>query len=503
MSEELVPLDEHNRRLLGNVHPPGWVNPEPQGRYNLVVVGAGTAGLVAAAGAAGLGARVALVERDLMGGDCLNVGCVPSKALIRSARVAASVREAAGFGVCVPEGTRVDFPKVMERLRRLRADISPHDSAQRFRELGVDVFLGAGRFSGRDSVDVAGQRLRFARAVIATGARAFAPPIPGLDETGYLTNKTLFSLTQLPERLAVIGAGPIGCEMAQSFARFGSRVVLIETVCQVLPREDAEAAAFVDKAMRRDGVEVRCGVTVRVARRGAGSSKVLVLEHDGRTEEVTADEILVAVGRAPNVEGLDLEAAGVTYARHGVQVDDHLRTSNPRVFAVGDIASPFKFTHAADALARIAIRNAFFFGRERASALTIPWCTYTNPELAHVGLSELDARERNVAIDTLRVPLDEVDRARLDGDEGLLKVHVRKGTDKLVGATLVAPDAGNIISELTLAIGAGLGLSTLAAAIHPYPTQSEVVKRAADAYNRTRLTPRVRGLFTRMLAWRR
>jgi pyruvate/2-oxoglutarate dehydrogenase complex dihydrolipoamide dehydrogenase (E3) component len=503
VSEELVPLDEHNRRLLANVHPPDWVNPEPKGRYNLVVVGAGTAGLVTAAGAAGLGAKVALVERHLMGGDCLNVGCVPSKALIRSARAAASVREAADFGVCVPEGTRVSFPKVMERLRRLRADISPHDSARRFRELGVDVFLGSGRFSGRDTVEVAGQRLRFARAVIATGARASAPPIPGLDETGYLTNETLFSLTELPERLAVIGAGPIGCEMAQSFARFGSRVTLIETVCQVLPREDAEAAAFVDKAMRRDGVEVRCGATVRAARQGADGSKVLVLERDGGDEEVTTDAILVAVGRAPNVEGLDLEAAGVAYGRHGVQVDDHLRTTNPRIFAVGDISSPFKFTHAADALARIAIRNALFFGRARASSLTIPWCTYTSPELAHVGLSEQDARERSVVIDTLRVPLEQVDRARLDGDEGLLKVHVRKGTDKVVGATLVAPDAGNMISELTLAIGAGLGLATLAAAIHPYPTQSEVVKRAADAYNRTRLTPRVRGLFQRMLAWRR
>ena len=503
MNEELVPLDEHNRRLLANVHPSDWVNPEPKGRYNLVVLGAGTAGLVTAAGAAGLGARVALVERHLMGGDCLNVGCVPSKALIRSARAAASVKDAPAFGVCVPEGTRVSFPSVMERLRRLRADISPHDSARRFRELGVDVFLGSGRFSGHDSVEVAGQRLRFARAVIATGARASAPPIPGLEDTGYLTNETLFSLTELPERLAVIGAGPIGCEMAQSFARFGSRVTLIETVCQVLPRDDAEAAAFVDKAMRRDGVEVRCGATVRAARQGADGSKVLVVQRDGRDEEVTTDAILVAVGRAPNVEGLDLEAAGVAFRRHGVEVDDHLRTTNSRVFAVGDISSPFKFTHAADALARIAIRNALFFGRARASALTIPWCTYTSPELGHVGLSEHDARERNVAIETFRVPLEQVDRARLDGDEGLLKVHVRKGTDKVVGATLVAPDAGNIISELTLAIGAGLGLATLAASIHPYPTQSEVVKRAADAYNRTRLTPRVRGLFQRMLAWRR
>jgi pyruvate/2-oxoglutarate dehydrogenase complex dihydrolipoamide dehydrogenase (E3) component len=504
MTDAVTPPDEHNLRLVENVHPPDWVNPEPTCRYNLVVVGAGTAGLVSAASAAGLGAKVALVERHLMGGDCLNVGCVPSKALIRSARAAAAVAEAAEFGVCVPPGTRVDFARVMERVRRLRADISPHDSARRFRELGVDVFLGEGRFTGRDSIEVDGRSLRFARAIIATGARASAPPIPGLAEAGYLTNETVFSLTELPKHLAVIGAGPLGCEMAQSFARLGARVTLIETICQVLPREDAEAAAFVEKALLRDGVEVRCGVTVLSARPGDGGSKVLVLEAaDGAHEEVIADAVLVAVGRAANVEGLCLEAAGVAYGRHGVEVDDHLRTTNTRIFAAGDVASRFKFTHAADALARIAVRNALFFGRARASALTIPWCTYTSPELAYVGLGAGQAREADIEIDTLRIPLEEVDRARLDGDDGLLKVHVRKGTDTIAGATLVAPDAGNIIAELTLAVGARLGLKTLAGTIHPYPTQAEVVKRAADAYNRSRLTPQVRSLFARMLTWRR
>ncbi len=423
----LHPLDTHNRRLLENTHPPDWVNPSPRGRYNLVVVGAGTAGLVTAAGAAGLGAKVALVERHLMGGDCLNVGCVPSKALIRAARAAAAVKQAGEYGVIVPDGTRVDFPKVMERLRCLRADISPHDSVRRFQGLGVDVFLGEGRFSGPDALEVVRQELRFARAVVATGARAVAPPIPGLAETGYLTNESLFSLTELPRRLAVIGAGPIGCEMAQCFARFGSRVVLIETICQVLPREDPEAAAFVEKALRRDGVEVRCGVTVRAARRDESGAMVLVLDRDGDTEEVAADAVLVAVGRAPNVEGLGLEAAGVAYDRHGVPVDDHLRTSNPRIFAAGDVASRFKFTHAADALARVAIRNALFFGRAKASALTIPWCTYTSPELAHVGLSERAASERGLAIDTLRVPLEDVDRARLDGDEGAAEAARSQG----------------------------------------------------------------------------
>lgn len=498
----LAPLDVHNERLLQNVHPPAWVNPEPTGRYNLVVVGAGTAGLVAAAGAAGLGAKVALVERHLMGGDCLNVGCVPSKALIRSARAMADIREAGAFGIDVPEGVEVDFPRVMERLRRLRADISPNDSARRFRDLGVDVFLGEGRFAGPDRVEVAGRTLLFARALVATGGRAAVPSIPGLEEAGYLTNETLFTLTERPRRLAVLGAGPIGCEMAQAFARLGSRVVLLARH-GILPREDPEAASLVARALDRDGVETRCAAQVKEVRHGPGEEKELVVECGGETTRVTADAILVATGRAPNVEGLGLEAAGIAYDRAGVEVDDRLRTSNRRVFAAGDVSSRYKFTHIADALARIVIRNALFFGRARASALTVPWCTYTTPEVAHVGLDEAEARTRGLAFETLRLELGDVDRARLDGDEGLLKLVVRKGTDRILGATLVARNAGDMISELTLAIGSGAGLRTLAETIHPYPTQAEILKRAGDAWSRTRLTPRVKRLFETLLAWRR
>ena len=499
----LAPLDGHNERLLQNAHPPGWVNPEPAGRYNLVVLGAGTAGLVSAAGAAGLGAKVALVERHLMGGDCLNVGCVPSKALIRSARAAAEVRGAAAYGIDVPEGMRADFAGVMERVRRLRAEISPNDSVRRFSDLGIDVFLGEGRFSGPDRVEVGGRTLRFARAVIATGARAAAPPIPGLAEAGYLTNETLFTLTELPARLVVVGAGPIGCEMAQAFARLGSRVVLVENARGILPRDDPDAAQIVAEALRRDGVEISCATEIREVRRAAGGEKSLVLDCDGKVEEILADAILVAVGRAPNVEGLDLEAAGVSYDRGGVTVDDHLRTSNRHVFAAGDVCFRYKFTHTADALARIVIRNALFFGRARASALTVPWCTFTTPELAQVGLSEDEASQRGVAVEVLRLELRDVDRARLDGDQGLLKVVVKKGTDRILGATLVAHNAGDIISEVTLAIVAGAGLKTLAETIHPYPTQAEVLKRAGDAWNRARLTPLVRRLFRSLLAWRR
>jgi pyruvate/2-oxoglutarate dehydrogenase complex dihydrolipoamide dehydrogenase (E3) component len=498
------PYDVYNKSLVSNVHPPDWANPEPAGPYNLVVLGAGTAGLISAAGAAGLGARVALVEREFLGGDCLNVGCVPSKALIRASRAAAEVRGAQDYGVDVPDGARVNFPAVMERMRRLRAALSPNDSAARYRGLGVDVFFGEARFTGPDAVEVGGRVLRFRRAVIATGARAARPDIPGLADAGFLTNETVFTLTELPPRLAVIGAGPIGCELAQAFARFGARVSLLANGPQILPREDPDAARIVEKQMQRDGVELVLGCSVvRVAREGA--EKVLHLECGGRPMEVRADAILVGVGRAPNVGGLGLEAAGVAYdAKDGVHVSDRLQTTNRRIFAAGDICSRFKFTHAADAMARVVIQNALFFGRARASALVTPWCTYTDPEVAHVGLYEAEAKARGIEVRTFTEPMAHVDRAVLDGDtDGFIKVHVRAGTDRIVGATVAARHAGEMISELTLALVGGLGLGTLARTIHPYPTQAEAVKRVADAYNRTRLTPFVKGLFQKWLAWMR
>ncbi|MBI4230222.1 MAG: mercuric reductase [Planctomycetes bacterium] len=500
----LQPEDAHNRTLVSNVHPADWVHPEPSGRYNLVVVGAGTAGLVTAAGAAGLGAKVALVERHLMGGDCLNVGCVPSKALLRAARACADVRDAGGgFGVRVPDGVSVDFGAVMERMRRLRAQISPHDSAKRFRDLGIDLFLGDGQFTGPDTLQVAGKELRFAKACIATGARAAALPIPGLADAGYLTNETVFSLTGLPRRLAVIGAGPIGCEMAQAFRRFGSEVHLLEGAGHILIREDPDAARRVEQAFVRDGVHLICCAKVtRVEANPAG--KTIHFEGEN-TGSIAVDEILVGVGRVPNVQGLGLEAALVEYdKRSGVKVDDRLRTTNPRIYAAGDICFPYKFTHTADAMARIVIQNALFMGRARASALTLPWCTYTDPEIAHVGMYEKDARERALPVTTFVQELNDVDRAILDGeDHGFVKVHVRKGTDRILGATIVARHAGDMIRELTLAMVGGLGLGTIARTIHPYPTQAEAIKKVGDAYGRTRLTPFVKGLFQRWLSWTR
>lgn len=500
---DLQPLDEHNVQLLEAVHPPAWTNPTPSGRYNMVVIGGGTAGLVTAAGAAGLGAKVALIERRLLGGDCLNFGCVPSKALIRSARSAGDLPEAHHYGVKAGSGFGVDFPAVMERMRRLRAQIGPHDSAERFRSLGIDVFIGDARFTGLDTIEVAGQTLRFARACIATGARPATPAIPGLAEAGFLNNENVFTLTELPPRLAVLGSGPIGCELAQCFARFGSTVTVIEQAGQVLPREDRDAAEFVIKAMARDNVTFRLNASVvRVERSALG--KTLVLKTAGGEERLEVDEILVGIGRAPNVEGMGLEAAGVKFdARKGVEVTDGLRTTNPKVYAAGDVCSRYKFTHAADAMARIVIQNALFFGRSKVSRLIMPWCTFTDPEIAHVGMYEKDAQEQGIATDTIAVELGKIDRAILDGEDGLLKVLLRKGSDEILGATLVSRHAGETISELTTAITHGIGLRKLASVIHPYPTQAEVIKRAADAYNRTRLTPVVKNLFERVLAWRR
>ncbi len=496
----LEPLDAHNQRLAANVHPSDWSAPTPADRYNLVVIGGGTAGLVTAAGAAGLGAKVALVERALLGGDCLNVGCVPSKALLEASRVLAQVRRRKEFGLRSAGPATADFAAVMERLRRLRADISENDSARRFQDRGVDVFLGSASFEGDRVVRVGDTRLRFSKACIATGARASAPPIPGLDAVDARTNETLFSLTELPARLIIIGGGPIGCEMAQAFARFGSSVTLLEAAPRIMGQDDAEAAAVVAAALEKDGVELHTSCRITRVEQVGEARRVHV---EGVSKPIEAEELLVAAGRAPNVEGLGLEAVGIEFdLKKGITVDDRLRTTHPHVFAAGDVCSRFQFTHAADAMARIVIRNALFFGRAKASSLTIPWCTYTDPEVAHVGpsASELEARGDVTAT---RLAMADVDRAILDGStDGFLKVHTTK-KGHLVAATLVAPHAGETISELTLAIQQGLKLSDLSNVIHPYPTQAEIIRKAGDAFNRTRLTPTVARWMARFLAWRR
>ena len=504
----ILPMDEYNQTLVSCVHPPNWVNPPPAACYDLVVIGAGTAGLVVAAGAAGLGLglKVALIEEHLMGGDCLNVGCVPSKCVIRSSRVVADMWDAKRFGVHPPRHIEVDFPAVMERMRRLRAGISHHDSAQRFQKIGVDIFLGQGQFSSSNTIEVAGKTLCFRKAVIATGARAAQPKVEGLAAVGYLTNETVFSLTERPRRLAVIGGGPIGCELAQSFQRLGCDVVLLHKNDHILDREDTDAAEIVQQVFYREGVRLILGCKLqRVEKTEDG--KVIHFTCNGNQEIITVDEILVGAGRVPNAEGLNLEAVGVDYdKRKGVVVNDYLQTTNPRIYAAGDICLNWKFTHAADAAARIVIKNTLFspfgFGRYRLSSLVMPWVTYTSPEIAHVGMYEHEAQQKGIEVNTIKIPFNTLDRAIIDGEEeGFVKIHYLKGSDKILGATIVARHAGEMINEITLAIVSKQGLSKLSSVIHPYPTQAEAVKKAADAYRRTLLTPRTKqilGLLTKL-----
>ncbi|MDX2097128.1 MAG: mercuric reductase [Leptolyngbyaceae cyanobacterium bins.59] len=497
----LSPMDSYNQHLIAQVHPADWVNPQPADCYDLVVIGAGTAGLVVAAGAAGLGIglKVALIERYLLGGDCLNVGCVPSKALIRSSRVVAEMRDSDRFGIKPPTSIEVDFRAVMERMRRVRSDISHHDSVERFQKLGVDVFLGQGVFQSGNTIAVENRILRFKKAVIATGARATHPTIPGLAEAGFLTNETVFSLTELPKRLAVMGGGPIGCELAQAFQRLGAQVVLFHQNAHLLDREDAEAAEIVQQTFLREGIDLVLRSQVeRVEKTAEG--KMIQFQRQGQSETIVVDEILVGAGRSPNWEGLNLEQVGVDYdPATGVKVNDSLQTTNPRIYAAGDICMNWKFTHAADAAARIVIKNALFaplgLGRSKLSDLVMPWTTYTDPEIAHVGLYEAEAQAKGIPVRTLTIAMQDVDRALTDGEEtGFVKIHYRSGSDEILGATIVARHAGEMISEVTTAIVHKIGLGKLASVIHPYPTQAEGIKKAADTYRRTLLTPRSKKL---------
>ncbi|PCI46279.1 MAG: mercuric reductase [Alphaproteobacteria bacterium] len=483
MTVVVYPEDKYNQELVNMLAPASWTNPEPIGRYNLVVVGAGPAGLVAAAGAAGLGAKVALVERHLMGGDCLNYGCVPSKALLKAAHKAHD------------SGTTPDFTKVMADLRQKRCGLAHHDSVERFTGLGIDVFLGDGSFISQDCIEVGGKKLNFHRAVITTGARAALPPIPGLVEAEPLINETLFSLEQMPRHLIVIGAGPIGCEMAQSFRRFGAEVTIIEMADRLVPIEDPDASAVLKTQFEKEGIELILSAEVVRADKSGRHKTVTLKDGDGE-RVIEADEILVAAGRIPNIEGLNLEAAGVDYHRRGVTVNERLQTTSPKIYAAGDICSPFQFTHSADAMAKIVIQNALFFGAKKTSALVMPWATYTSPEIAHVGMTAKEAGEKGDAVITYSADMSEIDRAVLEEETaGFARVHVERSSGRLLGATMVSSHAGESIGEMALAITSGLKMSHIGATIHPYPTQAEIWKRLANAHLKTSFTPRIAGIF--------
>ena len=503
----ISPLDEHNAKLLDNVHPKKWRDPEPKSSYNMVVIGAGAGGLVSSAAAAGVGAQVALVESHLLGGDCLNVGCVPSKALLRCAKAAAAVRDAHDFGVRVEGDVTVDFGFVMERMRRLRAEISPVDSAQRYSsQLGVDVFQGRAVFTGKNSVEVNGKTLTFSKSVIATGGTAAIPNIPGLKESRYLTNGSIFNLTKLPARFGVIGAGPIGLELAQAFRRFGSEVTVFSRSEKIMPKEDPEAVDIVKKSMLKDGVTFAFNSNyIKVEGHEINKPIKVVIEQGGKERVLEFDALLIATGRKPAVSNLGLEAAGVDFdERRGVKVNERLQTTNPNIYAVGDVASKYQFTHMADFMARLVIKNALFFGRDKVTDLLVPWATYTDPEVAHVGLYEKDLEERGIAYATFKREFFHVDRAIVDGEnEGFVKIHVAKGKGEILGATIVGSHAGDMISEVSVAMQSGMGLGSLASVIHPYPTAAEAIRQCGDMYNRERLTPTVKGIFHKIMALRR
>jgi pyruvate/2-oxoglutarate dehydrogenase complex dihydrolipoamide dehydrogenase (E3) component len=490
-------------RLLQAVHPSGWVNPTPAPKYDLVVLGGGTAGLVSAMAAAGLGARVALIERGDLGGDCLHTGCVPSKALLRSARVIGELKRAPQLGVHTGD-VRTDFTRIMQRLRERRVQLAAHDSADRLQHAGVDLFFGAARFADANTVQVVGQRLRFRRAVIATGGRPATPPVSGIDTIPFLTNETVFDLTTLPRRLLVLGAGPIGCELGQAFARFGAEVTLVDRSPQVLPREDASTAAIVAAALVRDGVRLVLGTAIERADTRRDEILLRVARVNGRedTETLIGDRLLVAAGRTANVEDLGLDAAHVRVDTHGVIVNSRLQTSNRRIYASGDVCSAHQFTHAADAQSRLVVQNALFFGRRRASALVMPWVTFTDPEVAHVGVTHAEAAASGGRIEALTVALSDVDRAVIDdATDGFVRVYHERG--RLRGCTIVAAHAGEMIGEAAYAVTHGGTLGALSSTIHPYPTQAEALRKAGDLYRRQSLTPAVRRWLERYFRWTR
>jgi pyruvate/2-oxoglutarate dehydrogenase complex dihydrolipoamide dehydrogenase (E3) component len=495
-----------------------------EGVYNAVVIGAGTAGLVTAAGTAGLGGRVALIERNLMGGDCLNFGCVPSKALISSARLIQQIRESEKWGLDRQEPKFV-FEKVFERMRTRRARIAPNDSQERFESLGVDVFRGEARFISPHEIEMdispsphssppgrggpepqhQRQRLRAKNFVIATGSHATIPKIEGIDTVPYFTNETIFDeLKEKPGSMIVLGGGPIGCELAQTFCRLGTQVTIVQRGHQLLPREDRDVAEFLERRLINEGVRIIKDTNVRaVATTDAGKIALEFLDRkSGQLAERSffADVLLVAIGRSPNLQSLDLKSAGVDVNELSVRITDYLQTSQRHIYAVGDVIGPYLFTHMADAQARVVVRNIlmpFQFLRQKMDYSVVPWCTYTDPEVAHVGLGEKEAQRKHIEYDLFVVLLEDVDRAVVESEEtGFAKILTVKGSDKILGATIIAPHAGDLLHEFVLAMSAKIGLAKIASVIHAYPTLAELARKAGDKYNKTRLTPRAKKIFS-------
>jgi pyruvate/2-oxoglutarate dehydrogenase complex dihydrolipoamide dehydrogenase (E3) component len=469
----------------------------------LVILGAGSAGLTVASVAGQLGASVALVEAEHMGGDCLNYGCVPSKSLIRCAHAAQAVRDAGRFGVLVGAPS-IDYARVREYVAGRIAAIAPHDSAERFRSLGCHVFLGRASFVDSHTVSVSPQsgasafRLKGRRFVVATGSAPRVPKLSGLAEAGFLTNLSVFSHDRLPASLVVIGGGPIGVELAQAFRFLGAEVTLLQSADRILPRDDEEAALRLQRILQAQGVAVHTNAKAMSVRK-EGGAKVVTFENEGASDEARGEEILVAIGRTPNAD-LNLAAAGVAFGPSGIKVDARLRTTAPHIFACGDVAGPYLFTHMASAQAATVIVNTVFRLPSRISYQAVPWCTFTSPELASVGLTEKQAKEQGLSFRVFRANLEETDRAIFDSaEEGFVKIVVGR-RNRLLGAQILAPRAGEMIHEYVLAMNAGLPISAIRNATHVYPTYSEAVKKAVSAaYRDSLFSPRTKWL----VAWLR
>jgi len=473
-----LPLFEIQKKLTQNVFPSDWVNPQPKVIYDLLVLGGGPGGMSAATLASHLGAQVALVEKEHLGGECLNYGCIPSKAFLRSSRAAHQLRHAHEYGLEISSKWAVNFKAVINRVQTLQAELSPHDSAEHFKSLGIDVFLGSGKFTSPNTLEVAGHILHFKKALVATGTQPILPRIPGLDPSDYLTNQNVFHQEELPARLAVIGAGPISCELSQAFLRFGSRVYLLTHGPHLLSKEEKSASDLLKSIFLKEGIHLFMQTNVLNVKK-QGKEKFLFL--DSSKDPLVVDQILVGIGRRAVVEDLGLEKAGVVFdALTGIRTDDYLKTDNPDIYAAGDVASPYKFTHISTELCSLAVRNALEGSQEKKTSLIIPWCTYTDPEIAHIGLTEEDALKKGLAVETSYVDIASIDRALLDGETmGYAKLIVKENSEQILGATLIASHAGEMIPEIGVAMNSAQGLSALLKTIHPFPTQSQVLRSAA------------------------
>ena len=494
----VTPIDKYNLETLSNVHPSisdGYIMPNPIKKYNLVAIGAGAAGLVSAIGASRLGGKSAIIDEHCFGGDCLNTGCVPSKALLKSAKLLYDLKvknKKNKFGINIDTNLinkSIDFGQIMERMRKVRATISHHDAVSRFQNdpYNIDCYLGRAKFVNSNCIKVNDKLIYFDKCVICTGAISNVPPINGINNINYLTSHSIWNLQNLPLSLGIIGCGPIGCEMAQSFALFGSNVIMIDLMPRILNKEDNDAADIVYKSMIDCGVKFVLGnrvIKVFNKKTLNGKKNICVVLSNGKEYEF--EHLMIATGRKPNVENMDLEKANIKYDTvNGIIINDFCETSSSNIYAAGDCCNKFQFTHMVDSMAKIVVPNALFYGKKRVSSLIIPWCTYTFPQIAHVGLYEKDLKQRNIKYQTFISKLENNGRAICDGtdiDNGFVKIFIQENNDKILGATIVSENAGDQISEITVSMQGNIGLTSINKTIHPYPTISESIKYISDGY---------------------